>query len=178
MRPSAPPWPSRVSDRALAVAAAAGALLFLVLAAGNPVDPDHLVRLQFAFTPERWNAVLADGATVEVIRSHLVRDVVGMMPAYTVALTALFSLLWRRATAAGRSRASASSLLRSAWLPLAVFAFDLVENAFMWAAATEAGPGPVLVAALSTAAAVKWALVLVTLLGPPISWWRSRRRQG
>lgn len=176
MPPSAPPWSSRVSDRALLALAVLGAAVFLALAAGNPVAPDHLPRLQLAFTPERWDAVLADGATDAGIRAHLVRDVLGMMPAYTIALSALFTLLWRRATARGGARASTTSLLRSAWLPLAVFVADLIENAGMWGAASDGGPSAAVVAGLSTFAAIKWALVLVTLLGPVASALRGGGR--
>jgi hypothetical protein len=174
MRPSAAPWPSRVPDRALFVAAALGAVAFLVLAAGNPVPLDRLLRLQLAFTAERWNAVLSGGVANEAVRSHLVRDVAGMMPAYTVALTAFFSLRWRRAVA-GASRASADALLASAWLAVGVFAFDLVENAAMWAAAGEGAPGDALVLAVSFAATLKWGLLAVALLLPVASALRGAR---
>lgn len=168
MNRSSPPWPSRVSDRALIVLTVLGSLVFLGLAAGNPIEPDHLLGMQLAGTTERWSAVLADGATLEGLRSHLVRDVVGMIPGYTLALTALFALLWRRAVARGASERKQRALLRSAWLPLAVAAVDMVENAGMWAASGGPDPAAALVAFVAIAAAVKWVLVLVTLLGPAV----------
>lgn len=174
MRRSAPPWPARVPDRALLALVVLGTLLFLVLAAMNPIAPDHLVRMQLAGTPERWNAVLADGATLDALRSHLVQDVAGMIPGYTVALTALFTLRWRRAVARGASERRRQALLRSAWLALAVAAVDLVENAGMWVASGGAEPAAALVGATTAAAAVKWTLVLATLLGPAVAALRDR----
>jgi hypothetical protein len=174
MRRTAPPWPARVSDRLLLALLVLGTLGFLVLAAMNPIAPDHLLRMQLAGTPARWNAVLADGATLEALRSHLVQDVAGMIPGYTVALTALFTLRWRRAVAGGASEARRRALLRSAWLPLAVAAVDLVENAGMWTASGAAEPAAGLIAATTVAAAVKWALVLATLLGPAVAALRDR----
>jgi len=174
MRRAAPPWPARVPDRLLLALVVLGTLLFLVLAAANPIAPDHLLRMQLAGTPQRWNAVLADGATLEALRTHLVQDVVGIIPGYTVALTALFTLRWRRAVARGATEARRRALLRSAWLPLAVAAVDLVENAGMWAASGAGEPAAALVGATSAAAAVKWALVLATLLGPAAAALRER----
>ena len=174
MSRSAPPWPARVSDRLLLVLVVAGALGFLALAAANPMAPDHLLRMQLAGTPARWNAVLADGATIDALRTHLVQDVIGIIPAYTVALTALFTLRWRRAVARGATEARRRALLRSAWLPLAVAVVDLVENAGMWTASGAADPAAGLVAATTAVAAVKWARVLATLLGPAVAALRER----
>lgn len=153
------PAPNTVWALTLAAASAVAGFVYVFDLIHRPMAPSTILDLEFAWTPERLNAMTtAWGPAGDAAARQSLWVDYGFMPAYALLFAGPILLIARAAS--GRWQTAGLALL---WAPFAAWACDVVENVLLLSALPPAVAASGALLGAGLAAAVKFLLLAVSL---------------